>query len=413
MRKSHSKNAKYCIALFLAMFFLGGQPVEFGKEKSFFQGYLIPKPIIRIGLGINLPDVKISSASGMNIYEVKPNYRLLANDADEIFIKRDRKKLSKIIYFIPNSQQSYLSYKGRDYRGIFVLKASSKGIVIINILNLEDYLKSVVPSELCPYTFHEFEAHRAQAVAARTYAIKNLGMNEDLGFDLYDTPKSQYYKGMNAEHPMSSMAVEQTQGQVALYDGKLIDALYTSSCGGMTENVEEIFRGFPLPYLRSTECDYERQREWLVNCDNNVFPVNTNILGQNSSPDSWHANKTKKELEKRINRYYPIGELIDLIPLRRGHSKRVVELLISGSKTQIIVKGLKIRRVLGLRETLFVIYREYDKEGRITHFIFSGRGQGHGVGLCQVGAYGMALAGADYKEILKKYYHGIKISKIY
>jgi len=413
MRKTHTKNAKYYIALFLSVFFLGGQPVEFGKEKSFFHGYLIPKPIIRIGLGINLKNVKISSTSGMKIYEVKPNYRLLADDTDEVFINGNKEALSEILYFIPNNQQSYLSYKGRDYRGIFVLKTISEGMVLINTLNLEDYLKSVVPSELCPYTFHKFEAHKAQAVAARTYAIKNLGMNGDLGFDLFDTPKSQYYKGMNAEHPLSSMAVEETQGQVAIYKGKLIDALYTSSCGGMTENVEEIFEGPSLPYLRSTKCDCEAQQQWIIYCENSVIPDNSNIIDRNSPAYSWRVRKTKKNLEKRINQYYPIGELKDLIPLRRGDSKRVVELLISGSENQVIVKGLRIRRVLGLRETLFVIDREYGEEGDITHFTFTGRGQGHGIGLCQVGAYRMALAGADYKEILKKYYYGIKISKIY
>jgi stage II sporulation protein D len=88
-------------------------------------------------------------------------------------------------------------------------------------------------------------------------------------------------------------------------------------------------------------------------------------------------------------------------------------MLLKGKDGQAVVKGLRIRKVLGLSETLFVIDREYDKEGAITHFTFNGKGLGHGVGLCQVGAFGMALAGANYKDILKKYYHGIKISKIY
>jgi stage II sporulation protein D len=118
-------------------------------------------------------------------------------------------------------------------------------------------------------------------------------------------------------------------------------------------------------------------------------------------------------LGKRVNQYYPIGELIDIVPQRRGDSKRVVEMLLKGKDGQAVVKGIRIRKVLGLSETLFVIDREYDKEGAITHFTFNGKGLGHGVGLCQVGAFGMALAGANYKDILKKYYHGIKINKIY
>jgi len=99
-----------------------------------------------------------------------------------------------VLYFIPSSSQSFLSFNGRDYRGIFVLKPSSKGLVLINILNLEDYLRGVVPSELSPYDFNELEALKAQAVAARTYAIKKLGMYNELGFDLSDTPNSQFYK---------------------------------------------------------------------------------------------------------------------------------------------------------------------------------------------------------------------------
>ena len=87
--------------------------------------------------------------------------------------------------------------------------------------------------------------------------------------------------------------------------------------------------------------------------------------------------------------------------------------MIKGSESQVVVKGLKVRYVLGLRENLFVIDREFDEEGKISYFIFSGRGWGHGVGLCQVGSFGMAQAGADYTEILKKYYQGTKIKKIY
>lgn len=541
-----------------------------------------------------------------------------------------------VLYFIPKNRQSYLSYNGRNYRGFFVLKASPKGLVLVNVLNVEDYLKGVVPSELSPYDFRELEAHKAQAVAARTYAIKKLGMNSDLGFDISDTPNDQFYIGMSAEHPLSSQAVEMTQGEVALYKGKLIDALYTSTCGGMTEDVENIFGGPALPYLRSTECTYEKQKEYVLKSQKMVLPVildNTNIspmvvaligskiipneldpdfyskeasyeealswmhgaldvLGKQSngfspqslelnygsfvrlvvqafdweeriqnlmiesernfilkdypawngeekdslayfiqsgifsssltvknpeaaltrgelayylgrivqsyrdlshsgifkslveneieleketecirlrlSPDViflinnngeyafdsqlsllggekvrwieheeevqvleiiyppfsnildrdsklhlWQARKSKQELEERINQFYPIGELLDLVPQKRGESKRVVELLIKGSETQAVVRGFKIRSVLGLRETLFVIDRESDERDKISHFSFRGKGWGHGVGLCQVGAVGMARAGADYKDILKKYYQGIKISKIY
>jgi len=90
----------------------------------------------------------------------------------------------------------------------------------------------------------------------------------------------------------------------------------------------------------------------------------------------------------------------------------VSQLLVSGTENKAVLRGFQIREVLGLRDTLFVIDKSYDEAGRVTGYTFSGRGWGHGVGLCQVGAYGMALAGAKYSDILRKYYHGIKIDKL-
>lgn len=739
MKKSLISQLKYCFAGLLSLFLLGGQPVKFAQDKTFFHGYLIQRPIIRIGLGVNLSDIRVSASSGMKIYEVNKSYKVVSDYTDEIIIKGHKEKLTekfviqvfttddrteaekvaqelkqkindkvyitsaadeKIegvfqvrvgdfitrgdalsgimrliqvgfkdnwiireevtdheskplwilvndrlqslnpntdLYIIPDSPQSFLSYKGRDYRGLFILHASRKGVVLVNVLNLEDYLKAVVPSEFSPYQYRVLEAHKAQAVAARTYAIKNLNKYDDLGYDLCDTPASQFYKGMNAEHPLSTKAVEMTQGEVATYKGKLIDALYTSTCGGMTENVENVFQGPALAYLRSTECTYEKQKKWTIQAQNTMIPVYlrgknissevislvslgiipkyldpviygkevskedtiasflkvrellglekkeinpeitvadypslaelivevlsweervknlllnseidfllngfgkeltiteneknalayliqakifppasemgdprqsltwgdlvfclwgiidtsqdliktgnfkslderiieveeeekslvlapdfflaknqegdsafvtqltllggedirwleddgeirmlevmypalSNTLDRSSFFNSWQSRNSREDLQRRINQYYPIGKLIDIKPVKRGDSRRVIELDIIGQEGQVTVKGLRIRRVLGLKETLFVIDREYDGEGGITNFIFTGRGWGHGVGLCQVGAYGMAQSGADYVEILKKYYHNIKIAKIY
>jgi stage II sporulation protein D len=144
-----------------------------------------------------------------------------------------------------------------------------------------------------------------------------------------------------------------------------------------------------------------------------LYPPYSNVLDRSSALHSWEVRISKEDLEKRINEYYPVGQLQDMVVEKRGDSKRVVALSIKGDTAEVVVKGLRIRRVLGLREMLFVINREYDETGALSHYVFNGRGWGHGVGLCQVGAYGMAVAGADYKEILKKYYHGIKIKQIF
>lgn len=738
MPKIIRQNHKYFMLTFLVLFFLGGQPAEFGQENTFFQGFLIQKPVIRVALGVNLEDVELHASSGMKIYLAGGNYKLLAEDVSEVRVKGHKEKLtekfvvqvaqtkkrddadetakklrSKIdkriyvstgresdleglfqvrvgdfltrgnalefikkagalgikdawiireevteptskpqwvlvndelinlssgtsLYFIPGAPESYLAYGGKNYRGIFVLRASGKGVLLINTLNIEDYLKGVVPGELSPFAFGELEAQKAQAIAARTYALKNAGRFEEFGFDLYATPVSQVYDGLSIEHPLSTRAIEETRGQVAVYGGKLINALYMSTCGGATEDAEKMFEGNAVPYLKSTECVLEKEEEWQVRSmaalpyvqaagsnisaklaylmaldiipqeaspayfketattaeaadwirkalvrlgkKNDKFapsqtPVNfaafarlvidgfqwqdrvqnlmgkseaehavkdlgafgaedknavayflvsglyaaspevgdknrlltraeaayylakvvstykdfykqgyvkaigrntidvvedeekkefefgpnmfllrkmedvvsfapaldlyggdvvrwieregkirllqavatplTNILDQPSKYHRWDIRVEREDLQERINQYYPIGKLIDIVPQKRGASKRVIELSIIGQESQVRVKGLRIRQVLNLRDNLFVVDKEQDEAGNVTHFIFSGKGWGHGVGLCQVGAFRMAQKGATYDEILKKYYKGIKLEKIY
>lgn len=738
MSKILRRNHKYFFVSFLVLFFVAGRPAEFGQESTFFQGFLISKPVIRIALGLDLEDIMIRASSGMKVYQAAESYTLLADDVAEVRAKGQKEQLnekfliqiaqtrrreeaetvarelrSKItrsvtvsegrdeklegvfqvrvgdfltrgealsfieeleaigypeawilredvtrggsrpqwvmiggrlvnlntdaaLYLIPSNPQSYLTFDGRNYRGIFILRGSSRGVLLINVLNLEDYLKGVVPGELSPYHFGEIEALKAQAVAARTYALKNLGQFENLGFDLYATPQSQVYEGMSIEHSKSTRAVEETAGEVAVYNGRLINALYTSTCGGATENVEEIFEGDGAPYLKSVECVVESRPSWTLQTSRrlpalfeggvNVAPqgavlaalgvmapgdraewfqaplpvaeavewtrkaaaiagktagaaalapasgpvtaaafaalirdafgwrdrirtmvgqseaeyatreimdlrpenkpllahflisgiytratavrsgseitrieaalalsrilsrehdifrtgrfrsienhslvvtgedeikmipldldpfllrsmeegieafvsrldletgdaiqwlesggrvtliraepiASSNVLDRPSPFHRWQVRVAREDLENRINQYYPVGRLLDLVPQKRGASKRVTELLIIGQAGRALVKGLKIRHVLNLRDNLFVIDRETDVDGRLAHFQFTGKGWGHGVGLCQVGAFRMAQKGASYTEILKKYYTGIQIEK--
>jgi stage II sporulation protein D len=150
-----------------------------------------------------------------------------------------------------------------------------------------------------------------------------------------------------------------------------------------------------------------------VGCLEVSYPVSTATLDRGSPFHRWLVRQSKEDLEKRVNEYYPIGQLQDIVIRERGKSRRVIELEIIGTESQVVVKGLKVRWVLGLRDTLFTLDKEYDAGGQTSHYVFAGRGWGHGVGLCQVGASRMAQAGADYREILKKYYQDIKISRYY
>jgi stage II sporulation protein D len=539
-----------------------------------------------------------------------------------------------------------ISVQGKTYRGVVELRVDGSGrLRAIDWVEMETYLRGVVPSELGPEVWPQLEALKAQAVAARTYAIANLGQFEDDGYDICFSPRCQAYGGAEAEHPLSDRAISETRGEVAAYDGKAIAALYTATCGGHTEDAKEIFPEQSAPYLTGVPCRAEGEalartrkvlagaapiavatehredvtREvWLLYVSG-VFggssashlaselsrPVKASTLrtwttavarlsgrpapagppiepsslpkaaaalaqdlgweeranvllsdadldavlrdpkaknlavperralaylvsqgALRPAPDgtwaldrapsgatlaaalarigdvygaleldegtfvgfeghalsvvrgkgsvswpvaeaprlftaagtrtypikelqlwpgdrlrahrdangradflelrppakglsddrsaavySWEVRKTGDELERAINKRVSVGALQDLRIVRRGRSGRIVEIEVVGSSGRTIVKGFDVRNLLDLRESLTVIELQKDAGGKISSVVFAGKGWGHGVGLCQVGAYGMALRGSNYREILQHYYPGISISK--
>jgi stage II sporulation protein D len=125
----------------------------------------------------------------------------------------------------------------------------------------------------------------------------------------------------------------------------------------------------------------------------------------------WEVRLTPEEVARAVGRYGSVGTVRDLVPRRLGVSGRVVELAVQGATGDLVLKGLKVRWALGLRENLFVINRETDAQGAVERFVITGKGWGHGVGLCQVGAFGMALAGSTYEQILKHYYTGVELTR--
>lgn len=145
-----------------------------------------------------------------------------------------------------------------SYRGRLVLRATGRGTLhVINEVNLEDYLKGVVPGEMGPRVYDEIEALKAQTIAARSYAIRRLGSWAREGYDLCATPRCQVYSGVNVEQPLSSQAVDDTAGEVLVWNGTVCDTLFTSTCGGRTEFANEVFPGYgreDFPYLASVTC---------------------------------------------------------------------------------------------------------------------------------------------------------------
>jgi len=538
-------------------------------------------------------------------------------------------------------------FNDKPYRGRIEVFANSRGLLtVVNVIGLEDYVRGVVANELSPGGYPQLEALKAQAIAARTYAIRNRGQYMAQGFDLLPTTRSQVYRGLTSEQPLSTRAVDETRGLVATYEGQPINALYTSTCGGRTEDAANIFTE-AVPYLRARECSVEGPaglepftiksarepaefkeeqhvplgrlvamlsvhgfgslsarisdawlsspvsvneiRSWLSsvaalshqslpsltedvnrppafatalsaaafgesradtllnNADVEYFlairdanevpaanradvallvrdgylsvfpdvslrpretmtrgralraiarllenrgllqmqkgtarpasestlilrsakgkdqplrvsgdaylfrqigevvyptrsvilvggePVTFHVNGSGAvdylevrpapggaaadrfSPFSnWTSELSPGAVKARLGRFAQgIGSLIDLRVVARGASRRVTDLEVTGTEGIAHVRGGRIRSALGLREQLFVIDRKYDADGRVASFVFTGRGWGHGVGMCQVGAYGLARQGWSYEKILKAYYTGIELTRMY
>ena len=157
-----------------------------------------------------------------------------------------------------------IQYGGKEYRGRLRFRLEGSRIRVINELPLETYLRGVVPAEMGPRVFPELEALKAQAVAARTYAMKNMGQFGRKGYDICDGPACQAYGGKSAEDPLSDEAVKATEGLVLYHKGTLIDALYTSTCGGFTDDVENVFPGRKDPYLRSQSSYLAEYERWSI-----------------------------------------------------------------------------------------------------------------------------------------------------
>jgi len=552
--------------------------------------------------------------------------------------------LKSVAFGSLNERSVPVRLNGKAYRGRIEVFVNSRGtLTVVNVVSLEDYLLGVVPSEL---SLPSLEAQKAQAVAARTYAVANTNGFGTQGFDLLPTIRSQVYGGVSAESSMGTTAVLQTRGIVATYKGKPINAFYTSTCGGRTENSENIF-DFNEPYLRGVECSLEGRRHfepfliktiripaklrdeqnlelvrlmsllavngfqlstaqmsddwfedsptqselsnWLnqlavkfgktfpnVNKETakptelarilaqmiygdayadtllseadinyqlafddaaeipqtrradvailmrdgyfsvypdltlkpqkafsrakmlrlieqiyakkkwtpalqsgttqssengnliiksgktnrqlivrpDVFllrqfgdrfypvketaliggetvnfqtdgtgaviyleiePAETTATAEKMSPFTlWNVNLAPSAVASRLSRYVRgIGTLYNINIKQKGFSRRPIELEIIGSNGIKTLKGGKIRSALRLKEQLFALNKRYDSTGRAISYSFTGRGWGHGVGMCQYGAYGLGKMGLKYDAILKHYYTGIDLTRAY
>ena len=304
----------------------------------------------------------------------------------------------------------FVVWNGKRYRGELVITATDSGMLVVNRLSMDDYLRGVVPLEIGNRTAAEFAAVQAQAVAARTYAYKHL--NDVRAFDMYSTVQDQVYGGVDAEKPQADSAIATTRDIVVLYAGQPISTPYSSTCGGSTAAVSEVwYAQADEPYLRPVSdripgtdrfyCDPSPRFNWTQNFDG---------PGLRAVMDKYLAAYTNAPKAGA-------GRIIDIRELGRTPSGRVEALEIRTDSGSYRLRGNDTRFVLRdpkgaiMNSTNFSFTKEQNG-GEISRLNITGRGYGHGIGMCQWGAIGRARAGQDYRTILETYYRGTTVGRI-
>ncbi len=320
------------------------------------------------------------------------------------------------------SQLHSVRRQDRQYFGsVYVTIGSDGKLTIVNAVAADDLLSGLVPSEMFPDA--PMEALKAQTVAARTELLHKLGVRH-MGdpFLLCSSQHCQVYSGAGHEHPRTNKAVRQTRGQVLVTPQKnLVDARYSATCGGHTEHNEVVWGGEADPSLRG---HMDGQTNSLFAKGVTEDTVNS-FLNQNGGYCSktkyskgrfrWKVSVNANSLSKRIAKNYTgLGHIQKLVPLKRGVSGRITRIRLVGARKSTIVEGeLVIRRLLGgLRSSLFTV-KVVGNASRPTSFEFRGAGFGHGVGMCQLGAIGMATDGRKLSEILSHYYRRSQLQRLY
>lgn len=306
---------------------------------------------------------------------------------------------------------------GRRYRGSISLLAADSGILVVNALALEDYLRGVVPREIGERTASERAAVEAQAIAARSFAVTRLvtaraGNGRSPDFDFVSSVSDQVYGGRDAERPLSDAAIAATAGRVLLVNGRVVTAPFHSACGGETAAAEEVWRTDGESHLR-------RVSDRIPGTDRFYCDIAPRF--------AWTRILTGSELDEVVRRYIAAyatvprsgpGRVQGVTVEGRTPSGRVNVLAFRTATGTYRVRGNDSRSVLRsasgemLNSPYFSITADDSPSGRIARVVIRGNGYGHGVGMCQWGAIGRARAGQDARLILRTYYPGTTIGPI-
>ena len=387
----------------------------------------------------NLNAMTVSSVPGVGIYNAETGETLyISQPGEEVYIQMgstgfaaiDKFDASFITKISIQSSDNIVSFDGKKYRGYIRAERTNNGeLLVLNYVGTDEYVSSVLGKEMS-YTW-PIEALKAQAVCARNFVLCRNSAHKNYGFDVCATTHCQVYGGVESEHENTRRAVEETKGVLAKYEGKVVGLYFFATSAGQTEDVENVW-GSPYGYLKSVPDTYENP--------------------QKASRYTWTQKLTRTEIEEKLkNAGVDIGNLKKITIDSKTSSGRVTGMTFYGTNGTHTVKREKCRTILGLYSQKFTVtadgsraivttsgkasaplytltsggvkplsgYSVLTANSQLSYidtnvenaqsYTIDGGGYGHGVGMSQWGARGMAEAGFTYDQILKHYFTGIEL----
>ncbi len=385
-------------------------------------------PVIRVALVTSAPGAAIGATGSWRVYAADARtllYRPSARDSWQFEAVGGRIRgaaasglsmsaRSGGVVLRPVEPEALMFFNGKRYRGEMVIIPSAEGLLVVNRLGLESYLRGVVPLEIGRRLGPEMAAVKAQAVAARSYAHTRIRTSLGRPFDVVGTVTNQVYGGADAETSITDIAISETRGVILHYAGGPVDGPYHASCGGRTAAPGEIYPASPdSPYLRSVS-------DRIPGSDRNYCDI--------YAGSAWTRTLDASEINASLERYLRdhvagvrggVGRATAIDEAGRTGSGRLAALRVRTDLGSHVLRGNSMRFVIRppngeiLPSTYFSVRLVGRANGDLERVTLTGRGNGHGVGMCQWGAIGRARAGQSWESILRTYFPGTRLETLY
>jgi stage II sporulation protein D len=382
---------------------------------------------VRIALATAAQGAVLSGTGAFRLFNARNSELVRARGPDAWTVERSGRRLRAVrqgtatswsdgvITLHTDREDEFGVFAGQRFRGVIRVIASDTGIVVVNVLPVEWYLRGVVPLEIGVRASNEDAAVEAQAIAARSYTVVRLGAlagsaSRNANYDMLSSVADQVYGGVDAERPFSNQAVARTVGLVIKYNGRVVNAPYHSTCGGETAEPDEVWHSGNEPFLKRVSdripgtsdryyCDISPRFSWTRTFSAEQLDAAVRAyLGSYTTVPSGGAGRVR-------------GARID----SHTASGRVARLIIAAANGNFSLRGNDIRYVLRapggeiLNSTYFSLQSETGRDGDLDRLMVKGNGYGHGIGMCQWGAIGRARAGQSARFILSTYYPGTTV----